>query len=284
MMEPEYVEDMIDEHSLLVEDSVGLTIHGDNTNGKIVVKIKTLSEKPLLVEIAPSATVKELKDLVKTKVNAEGKFLRLIHQGKMLSNDRVTLESCRVKNDDFVHCAISSAPPKMVVNQMAASDSDLEENDELSARRGFDRLRDRLSREEVQALRLYFYPQLSVYISQAERVSGESSEDRIYRLEDEWMASQGPQSEFALNVVPTARIAMDAQIDMNGMNSSILAADNEGTGTEFLWGFLMGLLLGVFMLLMLLDRSVPRKQKVGLLLGVSMNFFLSVVPRAVSEQ
>ena len=54
----------------------------------------------------------------------------------------------------------------------------------------------------------------------------------------------------ALNVVPTARIAMDAQVDMNGMNSSILAADNEGTGTEFLWGFLMGLLLGVFMLLM----------------------------------
>ncbi|CAH0493883.1 unnamed protein product [Peronospora farinosa] len=284
MMEPEYIEDMIDEQSLLVEDSVGLTIHGDNTNENIVVKIKTLSEKPLLVEIAPSATVKELKDLVKTKANAEGKFLRLIHQGKMLSNDRVTLESCKVKNDDFVHCAISSAPPKMVVNQMAASDSDIEENDELSARRGFDRLRDRLSREEVQALRLYFYPQLSVYISQAERVSGESSEDRIYRLEDEWMASQGPQSEFALNVVPTARIAMDAQIDMNGMNSSILAADNEGTGTEFLWGFLMGLLLGVFMLLMLLDRSVPRKQKVGLLLGVSMNFFLSVVPRAVSEQ
>lgn len=34
------------------------------------------------------------------------------------------------------------------------------------------------------------------------------------------------------------------------MNNSILAADNEGTGTEFLWGFLMGLLLGVFMLLM----------------------------------
>ncbi|CAI5730442.1 unnamed protein product [Peronospora destructor] len=284
MMEPEYSEEITEEQSLLVEDSVSITIDGDNNNEKIVVKIKTISEKPLLVEIAPSATVRELKDLVKKKANAEGKFLRLIHHGKMLSDDRVTLESCKVKNDDFVHCAISSAPPKMVVNQMAASDSDIEENDQPSARRGFDRLRDRVSREEVQALRLYFYPQLSVYISQAERVSGESSEDRIYRLEEEWMASQGPQSEFALNVVPTARIAMDAQIDMNGMNSSILAADNEGTGTEFLWGFLMGLLLGVFMLLMLLDRSVPRKQKVGLLLGVSMNFFLSVVPRAVSEQ
>lgn len=57
-------------------------------------------------------------------------------------------------------------------------------------------------------------------------------------------------NDAALNVVPTARIAIDHQIDMTGMNNSILAADNEGTGTEFLWGFLMGLLLGVFMLLM----------------------------------
>lgn len=80
--------------------------------------------------------------------------------------------------------------------QTATSDIGSEERDDLTTRRGFDRLRDRLSREEVQALRLYFYPQLSVYISQAERVSGESSEDRIYRLEEEWMASQGPQSEF----------------------------------------------------------------------------------------
>ncbi|KAG2865948.1 hypothetical protein PC113_g3264 [Phytophthora cactorum] len=274
MMEPEHTENITEEKPLLSEDSVGITINDDN-NGMLVLKVKTLSEKPLRVEIAPSASVGELKELVKKKANAEGKFLRLIHQGKMLSDDKATLESCKVKSEDFVHCAISSAPPKAVVNQMAATDSEPEERDDPSTRRGFDRLRDRLSREEIQALRLYFYPQLSVYISQAERVPGESSEDRIYRLEEEWMASQGPQSEFALNVVPTARIAMDAQIDMNGMNNSILAADNEGTGTEFLWGFLMGLLLGVFMLLMLLDRSVPRKQKVGLLLGVSMNFFLN---------
>ncbi|GMF19652.1 unnamed protein product [Phytophthora lilii] len=262
MMEPEHTENITEEKPLLSEDSVGITIDEDN-NGKIVLKVKTLSEKPLRVEIAPSSSVAELKELVKKKANAEGKFLRLIHQGKMLSDDRATLESFKVKNEDFIHCAISSAPSKAVVNQVRPL-----------------WLRDRLSREEIQALRLYFYPQLSVYISQAERVPGESSEDRIYRLEEEWMASQGPQSEFgtaltppckiyngllcaggklipklwsslsALNVVPTARIAMDTQIDMNGMNNSILAADNEGTGTEFLWGFLMGLLLGVFMLLM----------------------------------
>jgi hypothetical protein len=288
MMHPE---SMSEEKPLLSGD-VGIAIADDDgdhhqeqqqqqQSDRIVVKVKTLSEKPIRVEILPSATVGELKEQVKKQANAEGKFLRLIHQGKMLSDDKATLESCRVKSEDFIHCAISAAPPKAVVSQMAAENQETERED--TNRRGFDRLRDRLSREEVQALRLYFYPQLSLYISQAERVAGESSEDRIYRLEEEWMDAQGPQSEFSLNVVPTARIAIDHQIDMTGMNNSILAADNEGTGTEFLWGFLMGLLLGVFMLLMLLDRSVPRKQKVGLLLGVGMNFFLSVVPKAVSD-
>ncbi|KAJ0401593.1 hypothetical protein P43SY_008668 [Pythium insidiosum] len=291
MMEPEHVSE---EKPLLAEntasnteavttastpsDAVAIAI-GDED--RLVLKVKTMTEKPIVVEIVASATVGELKETVKKLTNSEGKFLRLIHQGKMLSDDKATLESYNIKSEDFIHCAISAAPPKAVVNQMSA-DQEPEEREDPARRRGFDRLRDRLSREEVQALRLYFYPQLSLYISQAERVPGESSEDRIYRLEEEWMASQGPHSEFALNVVPTARIAMD-QMDVN-VDSSILAADNEGTGTEFLWGFLMGLLLGVFMLLMLLDRSVPRKQKIGLLLGVSMNFFLSVVPKSVTDQ
>ncbi|GLD93590.1 hypothetical protein PINS_up002182 [Pythium insidiosum] len=292
MMEPEHVSEekpLLAESSVnnaevatvpppIAPDAVAIAINDDD---RLVLKVKTMTEKPIVVEIVATATVGELKEIVKKQTNAEGKFLRLIHQGKMLSDDKATLESYKIKSEDFIHCAISAAPPKAVVNQMSA-DQEPEEREDPSRRRGFDRLRDRLSREEVQALRLYFYPQLSLYISQAERVPGESSEDRIYRLEEEWMASQGPHSEFALNVVPTARIAMD-QMDAN-VDSSILAADNEGTGTEFLWGFLMGLLLGVFMLLMLLDRSVPRKQKIGLLLGVSMNFFLSVVPKSVTDQ
>ncbi|KAI9912055.1 hypothetical protein PsorP6_009230 [Peronosclerospora sorghi] len=176
-MEAENTENIsTEEKPLLSEDSVGITIHEDDNDEMIILKLKTLSEKPLRVEIAPSATVAELKELVKEKVNADGKFLRLIHQGKMLSEDKNTLKSYK----------------------MTATDSDPDESDDPSTRRGFDRLRERLSREEIQALRLYFYPQLSVYISQAERVPGESSEDRIYRLEEEWMASQGPQSEFGI--------------------------------------------------------------------------------------
>lgn len=92
--------------------------HQQQASERIVVKVKTLSEKPIRVEILPSATVGELKELVKKQAGAEGKFLRLIHQGKMLSDDKATLESCRVKSEDFIHCAISAAPPKAVVSQV----------------------------------------------------------------------------------------------------------------------------------------------------------------------
>lgn len=101
---------------LLQLEEVGITI--EEPHDKIVIKVKTLSEKPIRLEMPPTATVGELKDTIKKQANAEGKFLRLIHQGKMLSDDKATLEACKVKSDDFVHCAISAAPPKAVVNQV----------------------------------------------------------------------------------------------------------------------------------------------------------------------
>jgi hypothetical protein len=48
-------------------------------------------------------------------------------------------------------------------------------------RRGFDCLSDTLSREEIQALRLHFYPQVSAMINQSEPREGECAEQRIYR-------------------------------------------------------------------------------------------------------
>ncbi|RHY54332.1 hypothetical protein DYB34_000118 [Aphanomyces astaci] len=44
------------------------------------LRVKTLSEKPLNIDISATASVGELKDMIKAKGEAEGKFLRLIHQ------------------------------------------------------------------------------------------------------------------------------------------------------------------------------------------------------------
>ncbi|CAK4958761.1 unnamed protein product [Aphanomyces euteiches] len=247
---------------------------------KMTLRVKTLSEKPLTIEINGTATVGELKEMIKAQGNAQGKFLRLIHQGKMLNDDKAILLDCQIKQNDFIHCAMSNAPPKALVQQLNNQEEAIEEPQN---RRGFDCLRDTLSREEVQALRLHFYPQVSAMISQSTAREGESVEDRIYRIEEEWMAAQGPQSEFALNVRPRN---MDSQetfhrIDMPDM--SLMGIDNEGTTVDMIWGIAMGLILGFFMLFLLWERTIPRRQKMGIVIGVAINMLLTFVQRMTPD-
>ncbi|KAF0698761.1 Aste57867_10619 [Aphanomyces stellatus] len=261
------------------------------------LRVKTLSEKPLNIEINATASVGELKEIIKTKSNAEGKFLRLIHQGKMLNDDKVCLLTCNIKQNDFIHCAMSNAPPKSIVQQVWSSCAmffphkalQLNQQEEIieepQHRRGFDCLRDSLSREEVQALRLHFYPQVSAMISQSTAREGESVEDRIYRVEEEWMAAQGPQSEFALNVRPRAGM-MEMHDSMHRIDMpdlALMVAENEGTTVDMVWGVAMGLLLGFFMLFLLWERTIPRRQKLGIVVGVAINLLLNFLQRVTPE-
>jgi len=98
-------------------------------------------------------------------------------------------------------------------------DKDLEAGVE---RMGFDRLRaDGLSRSEISALRIYFLSQIDRFVEQRNTMrdneggegnnwNGNNDEDdsdldaternRRLRIEDEWMETQGPHSEFRLNL------------------------------------------------------------------------------------
>lgn len=89
-------------------------------------------------------------------------------------------------------------------------------------RMGFDRLRaDGLSRSEISALRIYFLSQIDRFVEQRNTMrdneggegnnwNGNNDEDdsdldaternRRLRIEDEWMETQGPHSEFRLNL------------------------------------------------------------------------------------
>ena len=63
------------------------TINNDDTSqgectstGKLVLKVKTMSEKPIIVEVLPTTSIAQFKAIIQKKVHAEDKFLRLIHQ------------------------------------------------------------------------------------------------------------------------------------------------------------------------------------------------------------
>lgn len=51
----------------------------------------------------------------------------------------------------------------------------------------------------------------------------------------------------------------------------------QGTNGDFMLGFVMGFFLGILTLIWVWQRSVPRRQKVGILLGMSCNFLFSIM-------
>ena len=114
----------------------------------------------------------------------------------------------------------------------------------------------------------------------------------MMRLEQEGVATQGPHSEFMLNLgVPPESFSAegifggtvagggDANMDMTVFGSARTGAgsvgvgggDGDGQGGDLVWGVVLGFLLGPIMVFFLCGPTLPRKQKVGILLGISAN-------------
>lgn len=132
-----------------------------------------------------------------------------------------------------------------------------------------------LSRHEIVAIRAYFSRQVDRYIQQNPSV-GEEETDLVRRRlaqEDAWMATQGPASEFRLNLNQTAHPA--SLLRFSTQDTVIRSA--VGTDRDFMWGFLLGFFVGFLMLVWVWMPSVPHKQKLGILTGISLQLALSLL-------
>jgi hypothetical protein len=97
-------------------------------------------------------------------------------------------------------------------------------------------------------------------------------EDAVRRRllqEDSWMQSQGPTSEFRLNLNHNNPLLRwpDPQL----FRTSV------GTDRDFLWGFLLGFFVGFLMLVWVWMPTVPHKQKLGILTGISLQLAMSLL-------
>lgn len=179
--------------------------------------------------------------------------------------------------------------------------SDESDEDDLEAgieRRGFDRLRENgLSRDEVGAIRLYFSQQVDQFIEQSERQGESSNDDQTsptvesnsnnsqsdtnserLQMEEDWMNVQGPHSEFRLNLnannpLLIANRNVYLTDDFAAGNG---ASTNIGTDKDFAWGFTLGFLVGFVMIFFVWMPTVPHKQKIGILTGLSFKLLLSM--------
>lgn len=201
-----------------------------------------------------------------------------------------------------------------------SSEGDYDEEEELDLesgrpleRRGLDRLRSQgLSRDEIAAIRLYFRPSIESFFSARRNgntmndaegleqlaVSENSTaatdvansefsrlarNDRL-RIEEEWMETQGPTSEFRLNLNMNNAILYRRNIFENDSRRwSTIAASRInsptaiGSDKDFLWGFFLGFFVGFVMLFWVWMPTVPHKQKLGILTGISFQMALGML-------
>ena len=154
---------------------------------------------------------------------------------------------------------------------LGSHDSDEDDDEDLESGRerlGFDRLRaDGLSRSEISALRIYFGRQIDRFIEQRNAIgrngTGSDSDidpddpdpdstarNRRMRMEDEWMETQGPRSEFRLNLNSNNPL-IHRRLYMNSRRPTGLDpmyTGPLGTDRDFIWGFILGYLIGFMMM------------------------------------
>jgi hypothetical protein len=243
--------------------------------GDIVLKIR-VKENVFELAVSEEMTVNQLKAKVEQRINATSKqYIRLIHAGKLLMG-KETVGYYKLPSGSFIHAALSEVP---VAAAPTIAETPLPPR-ESGPRRGFDVLSNAnsaLSTDDIQAIRLHFAPSVSRYAETMIDQDGESPPNRFLRAEQEWMSQQQANSEFRINVQPLT--GMQAGVDEEpslGMEDLMVpgVAGAEGTNTDFMWGFVMGFLLGFILLFWLFERSLPRRQKLGIIAGVGLNIIV----------
>jgi len=92
------------------------------------------------------------------------------------------------------------------------------------------------------------------------------------------MVTQGPASEFRLNLdqntlMSFASIASPSSTGGTG-GGGRRAAGRPGTDRDFIWGFCLGFFVGPISLIWVWMPTIPHKQKLGLLAGMSFQVVL----------
>eukprot|EP00529_Nitzschia_sp_RCC80_P023993 CAMPEP_0113457562 /NCGR_PEP_ID=MMETSP0014_2-20120614/9473_1 /TAXON_ID=2857 /ORGANISM="Nitzschia sp." /LENGTH=448 /DNA_ID=CAMNT_0000349063 /DNA_START=364 /DNA_END=1710 /DNA_ORIENTATION=- /assembly_acc=CAM_ASM_000159 len=239
-----------------------------------------------------------------TVVGPGGRVTRLVQR----NNNNTGLWNLSSNNDDDDDSFSS------LVDDDDDDDDDIEHGTSSTTqqRRGFDRLRSAgLSRQEITAIRTYFNRHVDRYVQQHPN-DHQDEHDLLTRrrlFEEDWMAVQSPTSEFRLNLNQNTLLRFAAASNGSGSgriglggtaisvggasgvnwntvqrpSSSSSSQPTVGTDRDFMWGFFLGFFVGFVMLLWIWIPTVPHKQKVGILAGISFSLAANVLNDAERE-
>jgi hypothetical protein len=243
-------------------------LEGDNSHLPSMIKVtqlKQIIKQELTLENETGMNAGQYSDLI-TLVN-EKPIMRLIYNGKLMM-DMVPLKFYKVKNECFIHCALSDLPNN--------DNSPHELERELSSMpRGFDRLIPLgFSNEDVQYIRNEFYSSRQYLLAQYE--TGQLTIRDLQNLEEQWM-----NEDYDPLSIANANVDNNNNLNNNN-NGNDTTVQNEmavdfstlfnGSNYYAFIGMFIGFYLTLMASLLLLEQASPRKFKYGIVAGIVCNF------------
>jgi len=281
---------------------------------KIKIRCSNAEGKELEVKLSPDSKVGDLRTYICEQYQlVHSQTVRLIASGKLLATDETTLEQAGLKNESFVHAAISNKPTAANNTSNTSSVPQQSSNNPPPSAppRGLDALRNLTGRsftaDDISAIRTYFSEDIQEYGRTHSPVqANENTEDYQARIEMEWMQHQGPNSEFQMNLAALTlirelpmRLAQQAAetrqenqriygalADPNlaqqqlslGFDTSLTSPSPEvGSARDFLFGVALGYLLGIVMIFCVWDRNVSHRQKLGIICGIMLQTMMNIM-------
>lgn len=273
----------------------------------ISIKIKTGNHSnDLKLTILSNETLKSLKERIKIELNCHEKFIRLISSGKLLEPDTASLSKLGIREGSFIHAVITSHEPRHNSSNdnqnSSSSSSGTSSSSQLTSNtsttpvqyRGFDRLTEiGLTIDETAALRSSFQSQIEEFSQGYPQRADEDEHSYRYRIEENWMREQGPTSEFRLNLPRSTSNSSNFNVSLPSFQTIRSVAEtsfyeedtlhsNNGTMKEFIWGVLLGSTLGFLMIFCVWDRNISQRQKVGIMIGITIHMFTGYLQNTTS--
>lgn len=291
----------------------------DDTDNILNLRVKSIQD--VSISLSKQSTVQDAKQAVREALGVEsGRYLRLIASGRLLAPDTAQLHQFSIKTGDVLHAVLAAAGVRggqqaalsrassattsrryrgtgvgLLGRVVRPSNQGLSDDDESSdeedaenprERLGFDRLRSAgMSRHEITAIRSYFSRSVDRYVEQHSPSIPDTETDLSRRRllqEDAWMQAQGPASEFRLNLNQSNPLFWRSSVGGAGPQTSLFPT-RIGTDRDFLWGFLLGFFVGFLMLVWVWMPTVPHKQKLGILTGISLQLALTLLKNSEEE-
>lgn len=231
------------------------------------------TETSLPVAVPDAATVADLRAAIfaaaPARLHPAKHRLRLIAAGKLL-HPAATLASASVHDGDFIHCAVSELDAAHVTDPKT-------DHADAASQHG---PRPILVTEDATGETRILLPAATQTIATL-RAAGLSDEQIIavrfsFLLDEEEEAGGEPLRLDLDELEANERLALAAQ-NPGGVQMEMPEAE-DGAWTDYLYGFTLGALLGLIMLILSLDRSIAlsRRWKRGIAMGALLNVVFGV--------